>query len=292
MRLRLSCLALLLAASTVTGKEAKYSRPNLLIEPAALMKPEAAKKFCILDARSAAKYKAGHIPGAFWVDAGAWSKAFNSDPSPENWGKRIAAFGIASTDRPGVVYADNMPTATRIWWILHYWGLKDVRVLNGGWNGWEAAGGKMQKGFATTANGALKLTAHPERLATKGQLLKDLKEKRFSILDARSHGEYCGDRKMAKRGGAIPGAKHLEWSDVLDPKTQRFKSATQLAKLFKDAGVNFSRPQVTYCQSGGRAAVLAFALELMGAKEVRNYYRSWSEWGNAEDTPVATPKKK
>jgi len=49
---------------------------------------------------------------------------------------------------------------------------------------------------------------------------------------------------------------------------------------------------VTYCQSGGRAAVMAFTLELMGAKDVANYYRSWSEWGNAEDTPIVRPKKK
>ena len=102
----------------------------------------------------------------------------------------------------------------------------------------------------------------------------------------------CTDLKKAERGGSIPGATHLEWSDVLDPKTRRFKTPATLAKLFKDAGVNLGRPQVTYCQSGGRAAVLAFALELMGAREVRNYYRSWSEWGNAADTPVVTPKKK
>jgi thiosulfate/3-mercaptopyruvate sulfurtransferase len=48
---------------------------------------------------------------------------------------------------------------------------------------------------------------------------------------------------------------------------------------------------ITYCQSGGRAAVLAFGLELMGAKDVRNYYKSWAEWGNAPDTPVEVPKK-
>ena len=52
-----------------------------------------------------------------------------------------------------------------------------------------------------------------------------------------------------------------------------------------------NRPAVTYCQSGGRAAVVAFALELMGGKQVGNYYRSWSEWGNDPDTPVAKPAK-
>jgi 3-mercaptopyruvate sulfurtransferase SseA len=38
--------------------------------------------------------------------------------------------------------------------------------------------------------------------------------------------------------------------------------------------------------------VLAFVVELMGGKDVRNYYRSWAEWGNAADTPVVKPGPK
>ncbi len=37
---------------------------------------------------------------------------------------------------------------------------------------------------------------------------------------------------------------------------------------------------------------MAFALELMGSKDVSNYYPSWSEWGNADDTPVIQPEAK
>src|SRR5262249_32147583 len=111
-------------------------------------------------------------------------------------------------------------------------------------------------------------------------------------IDARSEGEYCGETKNAKRGGAIPGAVHLEWSDLIDKKTQKFKSPEELTKLFKDAGIDLKRPTVTYCQSGGRAAVMAFGLELMGARNVRNYYRSWSEWGNDENTPIVKPPSK
>jgi thiosulfate/3-mercaptopyruvate sulfurtransferase len=36
---------------------------------------------------------------------------------------------------------------------------------------------------------------------------------------------------------------------------------------------------------------VAFTLELMGGRQVQNYYRSWSEWGNADDTPVQQQKK-
>ena len=59
----------------------------------------------------------------------------------------------------------------------------------------------------------------------------------------------------------------------------------------REAGIDLNRPTASHCQSGGRASVMAFGLELMGAQDVRNYYRGWSEWGNVEDTPVEPGKK-
>src|SRR5439155_20278066 len=112
------------------------------------------------------------------------------------------------------------------------------------------------------------------------------------IIDARSESEYCGEANTAKRNGAIPGAIHKEWTEVTEKKTQRFKSPEELSKLFEEAGIDLKKSTVTYCQSGGRAAVMAFRLELIGVKSVHNYYRSWSEWGNAEDTPIEKPRRK
>src|SRR5262249_44162015 len=130
------------------------------------------------------------------------------------------------------------------------------------------------------------------RLAAKEQLLAALKAgKPPQILDTRSTAEHCGTEARAKRGGAIPGAKHLEWSDTLD-RDGRFKSASAIQKLLNQAGVDPAKPVTTYCQSGGRAALMAFVLELMGGKEVRNYYRSWSEWGKAREPPIANPRRR
>lgn len=78
---------------------------------------------------------------------------------------------------------------------------------------------------------------------------------------------------------------------MIDKDTQRFKSPSQLSKLFQDAGIDLERPTATHCQSGGRASVMVFGMELMGAKAARNYYASWAEWGNAEDTPIVVPEK-
>jgi thiosulfate/3-mercaptopyruvate sulfurtransferase len=288
---------LLGVALTLSPADAKtpaaYAKPDLLVEASDLAKlTEAAKRpVRVLDARSKDQVEAGHISGAVWVDAAAWAKAFAEGQDEATWENLIAARGIAPSDTV-VVYDDNLSKdAARIWYILRYWGFDDVRILNGGWKAWLAAGGRAAQAPPVIDRPKdLKLKPDPERLATKGQLLDLLKGKTPQIVDARSDGEFCGTQETAKRNGAIPGAAHVEWSDTLDKETGRFKSADDLAKLFDKAGVDPAKPAITYCQSGGRAAVLAFVLELMGGKDVRNYYRSWAEWGNDPDTPIVKPK--
>jgi thiosulfate/3-mercaptopyruvate sulfurtransferase len=279
-------LAVLLAPAADT-----YPRPDLLIEAPDLMKPGAARKYVVLDARGKGAYKDGHVPGAVWLDAVTWQRGFQNGRDEKAWAARVGGLGVGP-ETPVVVYDNNLSKdAARMWWILRYWGVRDVRLLNGGWRAWSAAGGPVEKGENVPRAVAVRLSPEGGRLATKEQVKKWAQDKTGQILDARSTDEYCGTTETAKRNGAIPGAKHLEWSDTLDKKTGRFKSAAELAKLFKGAGIDPARPATTYCQSGGRAAVLAFVVELMGGQEVRNYYRSWAEWGNATDTPVEKPKK-
>lgn len=289
MTAHLICTVLLTLAPAADVKSDKYPHADLLIEPSELAKVVPAKKVQLLDTRSKAKYDAGHIPGAVGVDVAAWRKAFAAGPDKDAWTKLLGGLGLDVT-APVVVYGDDVREAARAWWILRYWGFKDARLLNGGWAAWKSADGAVSREAQAVKPTEPKLTAHADRLATKGQVLDFLKGKDHQIIDTRSEKEYCGDQKLAKRGGSIPGAKNLEWSDLLD-KDGRFKSADELRKLFQEHGVSLKEPAVTFCQSGGRASVAAFALELMGAKDVRNYYRSWNEWGNDPDTPIVTPKK-
>ncbi len=207
---------------------------------------------------------------------------------------KIGGLGIEQASQV-VLYDDgNAKDAARVWWILRYFGLKDARLLNGGWSAWRKAGlPESTASAAVKARDFVIVTPNDGRLATKERILRVLKDgQKVQIIDTRSEAEHCGIDKFAKRGGAIPESLHLEWSEALDPGTHRFKSAAELAEIFKKAGVDLKRPSITYCQSGGRAAVMAFTLELMGAREVANYYRSWAEWGNADDTPVERPSKK
>jgi len=285
-------LVLSLALADGGGAKAGYAKPALLAEPADLVK-KAGPEAVLLDARPKKAYDSGHIPGAAWLDVAAWSKAVNADDSREGWVRRVGALGIDGK-RPVIVYDDDRSReASRAWWILRYWGVPDVRVLNGGWKGFLAAGGEPVKEVPRVTEQAPDLKREAGRLATRERLLAELKAGTADqLLDARSLGEHCGERKAAKRGGSIPGAKHLEWSDTVDPKTGRFKSAAELTQLFRDAGIDPARPTTTYWQSGGRAAVAAFVIELLTGKPARNYYKSWAEWGNDPRTPIVKPDAK
>jgi thiosulfate/3-mercaptopyruvate sulfurtransferase len=168
--------------------------------------------------------------------------------------------------------------------MLKYAGVPDVRILNGGWKAYTAA--KLRLEMAEMVSKADPHDWKPDaaRLADKKHVQEQLKGS--VCVDARTRDEFTGEKALAKKGGHIPGATHLEWVELLDPKTGTFLPPAELIELVKDRKIDLDKPQITYCQGGGRAAVVAFGLELAGAKKVRNYYASWGEWGNANDTPV------
>ena len=281
-------LVALWSAVGLAADTSRYPAAELLMEPGELAEPAVAKQFVILDVRPAEAYQQGHVAGAQRVDHDDWKAAFGAGDGRDAWSQRIGQLGI-SADSKVVIYDDNaMKDAARIWWILRYWGLEDVCLLNGGWQGWISAGLPTTDEAPPPAS-EVPFQARPQsnRLVTMGQILPQLGDGQLQIVDARSEEEFCGVQMRDNlKGGAIPGAKHLDWSHLVDQQTHRFKSPGELQRLFSQANIDLDRPTASHCQSGGRASVMAFTLELMGARDARNYFKGWSEWGNSEDAPV------
>ncbi len=265
-----------------------YPRAELLVEPEALVTPR--DKAIYLDTRPPTAYQAGHIPGALSVSASAWSRRFIESRDPEVWGRFLGDLGL-SPDREIIVYGSNWTESARVWWILRYWEFAQVRIMNGPFSAWIAAGGKPTTDQPMPTPVKLRLTP-TTRWVDKQELLESIKESSVQIVDVRTEKEYRGETGGSARSGSIPGAKHLEWTEFIDPKTQRLKPSVSIAQLLKETGIDLTRPTVTYCHAGGRSSVSAFVLELMGGQAVRNYLRGWSEWGESPDTPVALPPKK
>src|SRR6185295_2058130 len=155
----------------------------------------------------------------------------------------------------------------------------------GGSQAWTRAGLPLTTDVTTPVASTWHGTPDPSKIASWRQVFDRLGRPETVIVDTRSDAEYYGDVARAKRGGAIPGAVHIEWKRNLNPDGT-FKSVDALRALYTEAGVTNDREVVTYCQGGYRAAHAYVALRLLGHPHVRNYTGSWKEWGDRDEVPV------
>jgi thiosulfate/3-mercaptopyruvate sulfurtransferase len=241
----------------------------------------------LLDARSRADYDRGHAPGALWVDArAAQTLAARAGGLTDRaaWEAWIAPMGIDSKSEVWIFDGARQLEAARLWWLLGYLGVEKVGLIDGNFGLWKAQGRPITTDPSKVEPRSFPIAFRADRHATRSDVLAALKDGRTAIVDARSKAEYVGEQKSSKRGGHIPAACRLEWSDLVD-KDGRFleESATRL-KL-EAMGVKAGEPIITHCQGGGRASVDAFAFERLGFP-TRNFYLGWSDWGNAIETPV------
>ena len=234
----LSCCARNSAALPAAEQPKEVTNVSILISATELLDEIELTKPTILDARARADFEQAHISGAVWVDVADWKSLAGTDGGlhdKSSWGEKVGQLGL-NRDSRVVVYGDQLSNAARIWWLLKYVGIENVALVDGGWQWWVKQNGPME----TT-------TTSPEAVAFEPEFQSDRVEEMDSLstsfdspdvlpLDSRSTAEFTGEDARAKRGGHIPGAVHLEWTELL-AADGRFKSLDQLQALFRDRGI-------------------------------------------------------
>jgi thiosulfate/3-mercaptopyruvate sulfurtransferase len=243
----------------------------------------------VLDMRPPDAYAAGHVPGAIHLDL--WGVSLiDTDPAPLKafmWMiEHVLAIHGVNSSTPVVVYDDQSGVrAARAFWFLEYFGHPSVRLLDGGFGAWTRAGLPVTRDAGPARPSDWTGSREERALATWRDVQAALERRDTVIVDARTDEEYCGTLVRAKRGGAVPGAVHIEWTRNLGPAGD-FKSADELRQMYESAGVTPDREVITYCQGGYRAAHSYLALRLLGYPKVRNYVGSWKEWSDREELPI------
>jgi thiosulfate/3-mercaptopyruvate sulfurtransferase len=274
--------------------EKQYTREKLLTTPAELQKKLGSPVVCLIDVRPAELFAQGHIPRAVHFDLFGLSLVDTSEAPLNAFMYMIHHLlelrGVSETQEV-VFYEENSGMrAARGVWYLEYFGHPNVRMLDGGMQAWKAEGGPITGDAVAPKAATFKHSNRRDVLATADDVLHSLAKENVKVLDTRSDGEYLGTHIRAARGGAIPGAIHIEWTQNLDA-SGKFKSDAELKAMYEKAGITPDKEVIPYCQGGYRSAHSYVALRLVGFPKVRNYIGSWKEWGDRTDLPIEKPQK-
>ena len=276
-----------------------YAEPRLLVSTETLSKwlgvsGDTASPITVLDFRPAEEFAAGHLPGAVHLDLFGVS-LIDTDPGPLDsflWmiAHLLVSRGV-SAETPVVVYDDvSGMRAARALWFIEFFGHSHAQMLDGGYSAWRREGLPVSTEAVAPKKGSWLVGRVDETLATWRDVRDRLGQAATVMLDTRSDDEYYATTVRAKRGGAIPGAVHIEWTRNL-AKDGTFKRADELRAMYEAQGVTPEKEVLSYCQGGYRAAHSYVALRLLGYPRVRNYIGSWKEWGDREDLPIERPQR-
>lgn len=240
-------------------------------------------------------FAAGHVPGAGSLDLETELAAHAREdrvggrhplPEPAAFSAAMRRAGVHSGRTVVVMDEADGTSASRAWWLLRHAGHPDVRVLDGGWHAWVAAGGDVEVGAAqpvrpgdfvagwgamptVDANGAA-------AVASSGVL-----------LDARAAPRFRGEVEPIDRlAGHIPGAVNAPFADDLSPEGT-WLPLDLVRQTYDALGVDAARPIAAYCGSGVTAAHTVVALSRLGVPAAL-YPGSWSDWISDPDRSVAT----
>ena len=277
----------------------EYANPNVLVDTQWVEEHvnDNNVRIAEVDYDPKANYNLGHIPNAVLFD---WKKDIN-DPlarniiSRDDCSKLLQKAGI-NNDTTLVLYGDfNNWFAAFAFWVFEYYGMTNVKIMNGGRKKWLEEDRPISKDTPTFPMGNFKPSEpNPALRAFLNQVRESLNSDQIKRIDVRSPQEFSGEitapaeypTEHAQRGGHIPGAVNIPWAKAVNDDGT-FKSADELAKLYQTVGIMPDKEIITYCRIGERSSHTWFVLKhLLGYPNVKNYDGSWTEWGNMIDNPI------
>lgn len=251
------------------------------------------------------QYLLSHIPGADYIDTNdiesepLWNKV-----SDDQLKALLAKHGIRH-DTTVVMYGRDVYAAARAAQILLYAGVKDVRLLDGGWQSWADAKLPVERGLPNEVKPAADFGApfpgQPQLMLDTEQARGLLGRKDASLVSIRSWPEFIGTTSgysYIKPKGEIAGARwghagsdstHME--DFHNPDGT-MRSADDIAAMWKSWNITPDQQVAFYCGTGWRASETFMYARAMGWKNVGVYDGGWYEWSSNPKNPVATGERK
>jgi len=237
-------------------------------------------------------YLKGHIPTAGLLDltrgmSDASSPLAFTLPGAQQLQDEFRKYGVAEDSLVVLYSTTHIMWATRLWWMLHWAGHKNVTLLDGGYTGWIAAGLPIDNNPTPYPTSNMTVVPQPGLWAAREEVLAAVGDGAVCTINALSPDVYAGTSKTNYgRPGHIPGSKNLYYGSILDG--QSFRNADEIAVAVENVGARTANRIITYCGGGISATVDAFALKLIGYDNVAVYDGSMSDWVRDPALPLVT----
>ncbi|MEZ5075585.1 MAG: sulfurtransferase [Solirubrobacterales bacterium] len=245
------------------------------------------------------RYSSRHVPGAIGLD---WRHDLQDRVrrdllGPEAFAELVGSRGI-SREHTVVLYGDRHNWfAAYAFWYFRYYGHDSIRLLDGGRDRWIAERRPTTSDPVAYPRLDYAPAAGDESIRARRDEVEAAIGTATRLVDVRTPLEFSGEliamtgyeQEGAQRGGHIPGAVLVQWSDAV-AEDGTILPAESLRRLYEGAGViGAGAPVIAYCRIGERSAHTWFVLsELLGVPDVKNYDGSWAEWGNLIGVPIET----
>ena len=244
-------------------------------------------------------YERAHVPGAVNF---SWHNDLNDKVrrdivSQQGFEALLSKSGV-TPDTTVVLYGDtNNWFAAWGAWVFDIYGVKNVKLLDGGRKKWEAENRPLNNRAPEYASTTYRVSEVNVNLRARlsDALAAAEGKSGAKLVDIRSADEYSGKvfappgiQELAIRAGHIPGAVNVPWGQAVK-EDGSFKSPEELKKLYASVGIDGSKPIITYCRIGERSSHTWFALSKILGYPVKNYDGSWTEYGNAVGVPINNP---
>lgn len=274
------------------------NQANLLMEPESL---DAAMKsgedLLIVAVCQEAVFEHKHIPGSVLVQpselVSGIKPAVGKLPDQQRLNALFSRIGL-TPDKKVIAYDDEGGGwAGRLIWTLDLIGHDNYAYLNGGLVSWLKSGLPVVGVAEQTANSSIEqeVQIDSSQLRDKEFLLthlEDIKKDKLQVWDARSAQEYTGEKVTTVRNGHIPGARNLDWLELMDRDNDlRLLPEVAIRAKLKALGIRTDVPTITHCQTHHRSGLTYLVGKMLGM-DITAYDGSWSEWGNDPETPVVT----
>jgi thiosulfate/3-mercaptopyruvate sulfurtransferase len=237
-----------------------------------------------------ARYLTNHIPGAIFFDIEELSDHGtplpHMLPTPEAFSHSMSTLGIADNATIVIYEQEGVFSAPRAWWTLRTFGAQNIYILDGGLRAWTAGGLPTESGPIQRPPATFHATLNHEAVISLTQL-KDQLATHQQILDARSAARFNGTAPEPRPGlnsGHMPGATNIPFTELVEDG--RLKPTDKLQQIFAAKKIDLHQPITTTCGSGVTAAVIALALEVVGAQNVSLYDGSWTEYAQQPDSII------